>query len=42
MSKKTQGLSAVPRFPFRRSEVVSLTIAVVAVIIVLELGFLLV
>ncbi|HXQ12792.1 MAG TPA: hypothetical protein VN805_17505 [Caulobacteraceae bacterium] len=41
MSKKIQGLGAVARFPFDRSGVVSLTIGVVAVIIALELGFLL-
>jgi hypothetical protein len=40
-SKKTQGLAAIPRFPLDRPELVSLTIAVVVVIIALELGFLL-
>lgn len=37
--QEIQGLSA--RLPFDRSQVVSLTIGVVAVIIALELGFLL-
>jgi hypothetical protein len=41
MSKKIAGLVTVPRFPVDRPEVVSLTIAVVVVIIALELGFLL-
>jgi hypothetical protein len=41
MSKKIQGPAAVARFLFDRPEVVSLTIAVVVVIIALELGFLL-
>jgi hypothetical protein len=35
------GLVAVPRFRFDRPELVSLTIAVVVVIVALELGFLL-
>jgi hypothetical protein len=42
MSKKIMRLVAVPRFPFDRSQVVSLTIVVVVVIIALELGFLLI
>jgi hypothetical protein len=41
MSRKVQRLGARLRFAFDRSEVVSLTIAVVLVIATLEIGFLL-
>jgi hypothetical protein len=41
MSKRIQGLAAVQRFPLDRPGVISLTIAVVVVIIALEIGFLL-
>jgi hypothetical protein len=41
MSKRIQGLGAGARLSFDRSEVVLLTIAVSAVVIALELGFLL-